>query len=153
MTMKRTEPDFFDRLFDAKLLKPLSPVLKKHREALLYLFFGALTTLISILSFYLFYRLCRVNELLANVLSWILAVLFAYVTNSLWVFCDGELMSAKKLASFYAGRLFTLGVEELILYVFITRMALNAMAVKIVAQIVIIVLNYVVSKVFVFKKT
>lgn len=54
--------------------------------------------------------------------------------------------------SFFAGRLATLGVEEVILLIFITWLSFNSMAVKVVAQIVVILLNYVISKLFVFKK-
>ena len=93
--------------------------------------------------------------LIANVLSWILSVLFAYATNAKWVF-EARPQSAGEtfglLLRFYAGRLATLGVEELLLWVFIKRLGLPAMPVKIVSQIVVIVLNYVISKLLVFTK-
>lgn len=147
------EKDVFDRIMEAKLLRPLQPFWQKHREALLYLFFGGLTTLLSILLFWLFTAL-GLDVLIANVLSWILSVLFAYVTNARWVFearpqSAGE--TARLLLRFYAGRLFTLGVEELLLWGFIKRLGLPAMPVKIVSQVVVIVLNYVVSKLLVFR--
>ena len=147
--------DLFDRLMDWRPLRPLQPFWQKHREALLYLFFGGLTTLVSILSFWLFTAGLGLNELVANVLSWILAVLFAYLTNARWVF-DARPQSAGErlgqLLRFYAGRLVTLGVEELLLWIFITRLGLPAMPVKIAAQVVVIVLNFVISKLLVFKK-
>ena len=147
--------DLFDRLMDWRPLRPLQPFWQKHREALLYLFFGGLTTLVSILSFWLFTAGLGLNELVANVLSWILAVLFAYLTNARWVF-DARPQSAGErlgqLLRFYAGRLATLGVEELLLWIFITRLGLPAMLVKIAAQVVVIVLNFVISKLLVFKK-
>jgi len=149
------EKDLFDRLMETRLMRPLLPFWRRRREVLLYLFFGALTTLLSILSFWLFYSLLGLNELIANVLSWILAVLFAYVTNARWVFsARAETGGAKlrQLLSFYAGRLATLGAEELLLWIFITRLHFPAMPVKIAAQILVIVLNYVISKLFVFGK-
>ncbi len=149
------EKDLFDRLMDWPPLRPLQPFWQKHREALLYLLFGALTTLVSILSFWLFTALFGLNELVANVLSWILAVLFAYLTNARWVFeaqpqSFGERL--RLLLRFYAGRLATLGVEEALLWIFITRLHLPAMPVKIASQVVVIVLNYVISKLLVFRK-
>lgn len=148
------EPDIFDRLMAAPLLRPLQPFWQKHREALLYLFFGGLTTLLSILLFWLFTAL-GLDVLIANVLSWILAVLFAYLTNAKWVFearPQGFGERLRLLLRFYAGRLATLGAEELLLWLFIKRLGLPPMPVKIAAQLVVIVLNYVVSKLLVFKK-
>ena len=149
------EKDIFDRLMDSRLLRPLQPFWQKHREVLLYLLFGGLTTLISILTFWIFYRFAGLNELSANVLSWILAVLFAYVTNARWVFRDRPETGRDRLRQilgFYAGRLATLGAEELLLWAFITRLRLPAMPVKIAAQLVVIVLNYIISKLLVFRK-
>ena len=95
------------------------------------------------------------NALIANVICWVVCVLFQYFTNRTWVF-DGQVDSAagflKQMASFFGGRLFTLVVEEAILAVFITWLGFNSMAVKLVAQVVVIVLNYVISKLIVFKK-
>ena len=149
------EKDIFDRIMSWKLLKPLWPFWEKHREVLLYLFFGGLTTLISIAVFWLFNRPLDLNEHIANVISWILSVLFAYVTNAIWVFTakpqtPGEWL--RQMLSFYAGRLATLGVEELIIYVFVTRLAFDSMLIKIIATVVVIILNYFISKLLVFRK-
>ena len=145
--------DIFDRLMHLPVLRIFEPFYKKHKEVLLYLLFGGLTTVVSIVTFALFIAL-GINELIANVLSWILAVLFAYVTNRTWVFSsDAETKGAviREMISFFGGRLATLLVEEAILAVFITWLGFPAMWVKVVAQVVVIVLNYVVSKFFVFK--
>ena len=91
--------------------------------------------------------------MIANVICWVVCVLFQYFTNRTWVF-DGQVDSAagflKQMASFFGGRLFTLIVEEAILAVFITWLGFNSMAVKLVAQVVVIVLNYVISKLMFF---
>ena len=79
--------------------------------------------------------------------------MFAFLTNRTWVFqSDSRQSFFKQMQSFYLGRVATLGVEELILLVFVKILSVNAMLVKIVAQIVVIVLNYFVSKWFVFRK-
>lgn len=145
--------DIFDRLMGLKLLRPLWPFYVKYKEPLLYLFFGGLTTLISIFVFWLFNGPFGLNELVANLISWVLAVLFAFLTNKTWVFQSGRQEDGffHLMLSFYAGRLLTLGIEELLLLVFITWLGFNSMAVKIVAQVVVIVLNYVISKLLVFR--
>ncbi len=147
--------DFFDRLMRLPVLRVFEPFYRKHKEVLLYLLFGGLTTLVSILSFALFAEGLGMNVLWANILSWILAVSFAYVTNRTWVFADRADTKAgvlREIVSFFGGRLATLGVEEAIIYVFITRLGLPAMPVKIAAQVIVIVLNYVISKLIVFRK-
>ena len=145
--------DIFDRLMGLRPFRPLWPFYVKYKEPLLYLFFGGLTTLISIFVFWLFNSPLGLNELVANLISWLLAVLFAFLTNKTWVFQSGgqEKGFLSLMLSFYAGRLVTLGVEELLLLVFITWLGFNSMAVKIVAQIVVIILNYVISKLLVFR--
>ena len=143
--------DIFDRIMDAKLFRPVRPFYQRNKEILLYLLFGALTTLVSILSFWLFHTPLGLHELVANAVSWVLAVLFAFYTNRKWVFKGGREKSLlRQMGEFFAGRLLTLGAEELILWVFITRMGWRDMPVKLGASVLVIVLNYVVSKLFVF---
>ena len=145
--------DIFDRLFSLKPFCIVQPFYQKYKEQLLYLFFGGLTTVISIAVFSFFTLVVPCDELIANLISWIVAVMFAFLTNRTWVFqSDSRQSFFKQMQSFYLGRVATLGVEELILLVFVKFLSVNAMLVKIVAQIVVIVLNYFVSKWFVFRK-
>ena len=149
------KPDLFDRLMALPGLRLTQPFYRKHKEVLLYLFFGGLTTLVSIAVFALCYNALGINELISNVISWVLAVLFAFFTNRVWVFSartEGRLDFLRQMASFFGGRLATLGVEELILLIFVTWLRLPALPVKIAAQVVVIVLNYIISKCFVFRK-
>ena len=119
---------------------------------LLYLFFGGLTFVISVITYAFFNVSLGMNELVANIFSWILAVLFAFFTNRIWVF-DGKTNGAKEFfVHFFGGRVATLVVEEVILFVFITKLGFGSMVVKIAAQIIVIVLNYVISKLWVFRK-
>ena len=144
--------DVFDRIMALPVFSVFAPFYKKHKSLLLYLFFGALTTLVSILSFALL--LPYMDALAANVLSWVAAVTFAYVTNRIWVFASKEKGAGilKEGLAFYGGRLFTLGLEEAILYVLITLMHIAPMTVKILTQFVVLALNYLISKLLVFKK-
>ncbi len=146
--------DIFDRLMALPVLCIFEPFYKKHKEVLLYLFFGGVTFVISVVSYAFFNRTAGMNELIANLFSWVLAVLAAYLTNRTWVFAKTSSTVAgvvKEILLFMSGRLATLAVEEGILLVFITWLGFDSMTVKVIAQIVVILLNYVISKLFVFK--
>lgn len=139
----------------AKRERKLETLYRKNKEILLYLFLGGITTIISIIS----YAVCNItfgiNELIANIISWMLAVLFAFFTNRKWVF-EATVHTVKELVRqmlyFFGGRLATLLVEEVILFIFITWLGLDSMLIKVIAQVVVIMLNYIISKFWVFKK-
>lgn len=143
------------------LPKPLQELYYKYEDKWLYLFFGVLTTVVSFVAAGLskmgleaagFGRGAVAD--ISTVISWICAVTFAYVTNRLWVF-DSHVSTAKELtkeaASFYSGRLFTLAVEWVIMKLGYSKLHFNYWVVKIIANIVVLILNYVISKIFVFK--
>ena len=142
----------FDRIMALPLLSKFAPFYKKHKSVLLYLLFGGLTTVVSIGTYALF--LPVVSPLIANIFSWVAAVTFAYVTNRTWVFSSKEkgLAIIQEAFAFYGGRVFTLGLEEVVLYVFITLLFFPPLTVKVFAQVIVLILNYVISKLFVFKK-
>lgn len=144
--------DIFDRIMALPLLSKFAPFYKKHKSVLLYLLFGGLTTVVSIGTYALF--LPVVSPLIANIISWVAAVTFAYVTNRTWVFASKEkgLAIIQEAFAFYGGRVFTLGLEEAVLYVFITLLFFPPLTVKVFAQVIVLILNYVISKLFVFKK-
>lgn len=149
------EKDIFDKIMSLPGLRILEPFYTRNKEVLLYLFFGGLTFLISVATYAYFSVVLDINELAANVLSWILSVVFAFATNKVWVFqskTDTVLTLIREVCSFFAGRIVTLLVEEAILFVFIIMLQWNSLEVKIAAQIVIIVLNYIISKLLVFRK-
>ncbi len=149
-----SEKDLFDKIMQLPVLRLFEVPYRAHKEVLLYLLFGGLSFVLNIVLFVLLNGIMHINELIANVFCWIACVLFQYVTNRTWVFDGktkgfGELI--KQMSSFFGGRLFTLAVEEAILAVFITWLRFNSIVVKIIAQIVVIVLNYVISKWIVFR--
>ena len=147
--------DIFDKIMQLPLLRVFNPFYKKYKEVLLYLFFGFSTFVITVITFGLFDIYMGINELVANVLSWIIAVTFAFLTNRVWVFnspTKGVKEYTRQMASFYAGRLLTLAIEEGTILIFVTWLAFDSMPVKIIAQIVVIVLNYIISKLVIFKK-
>lgn len=144
--------DLFDRLFALPLLKWAEPLFSRHREGLLYLFFGVLTTAVSWGVFYLFSYPLSMNELLANLISWVAAVLFAFFTNRKWVFRTHGGGVIREMALFFGARLSTLVFEEILIFVFVTTLSQDAMAVKILGNIAVLILNYILSKLIVFRK-
>ena len=130
-------------------------MIKKNREILLYLFFGGLAFVVSITTYAFFNVFCGLNELAANVISWVITVAFAFFTNRIWVF-DSPVDTVKEfiiqLINFFGGRIVTLVIEEMILLIFITWLGFDSILIKIIAQVVVIVLNYVIGKLWVFRK-
>ncbi len=125
----------------------------KYKEVINYLFFGVLSFIVSMVSYYLC-RLCF-DYLVSNLISWIIAVVFAYVTNKLFVFeskVETKAKLVKEFTLFVGGRIFTLVLETLILCVMVDMMKINDMMVKVIAQAIVILTNYIVSKLIIFKK-
>lgn len=134
---------------------------KKYEEIVNYLIFGVLTTVVSLAIKYLllFTILDAKNSIqlqIAVIVSWITACTFAYVTNKIWVFKSKSKNILKEAISFFAARLATLGLEMLIMFVFVTALGLNSnlwvIVWTLVSQVLIIIGNYVLSKLLVFKK-
>ena len=132
----------------------------KHKEIINYLFFGVLATVVSLGVKYLllFTILDAENALelqLSVIISWVAACTFAYITNRLWVFESKSKEILKEITKFFTSRLVTLGLEMLIMFVFVTALGLNSniwvIVWTLVAQIVVIVGNYILSKLLVFK--
>ena len=127
---------------------------KQYREGMLYLFFGGLAFLLNVFLFTVFINI-KIDELIANIIAWIITVLFAYITNTIWVFSAKTKLMKQLLIQifqFFSGRVVTLIIEEVMLLVFITILGINAMLIKFIAQIVVIVGNYIISKIWVYRK-
>ena len=126
----------------------------KYKEGLLYLFFGGCTTLINILSFALF-RFFRVGTYISNGIAWVIAVLFAFITNKLFVF-ESKGKTKKETCRegifFFGFRLLSLVIDMGIMYVLIDVLNCHDILSKIISNIIVIILNYVFSKLFIFKK-
>lgn len=127
----------------------------KYKDIFWYGFFGGLTTIVNIIIFYLFSDVLSLHYMIANTIAWIVAVLFAYVTNRTWVFkskVKGVKAVFKELLIFMWFRLLSLGMEMVILFVMIDLLGIKEMITKLVTQIVVIVANYIFSKWIIFKK-
>ena len=132
-------------------------------EILSYLFFGGATTLVSILSRLVIYRISH-QEILATILANIIGILFAFITNDTIVFKQKRKNWPIRLVKFFLARLSTLGLDVLLTYIFVTSYPdiigqfvndqldqVNAIE-TLIAQVLIIILNYIFSKIYVFYK-
>lgn len=160
-------PDIFDKIMHIKPFSIFESVYIKNKSVLLYLFFGGLTTLVSIFTFWLseflitadlnistFGSMFSLKVLLTNAISWVCAVLFAFFTNRTWVFKSPtntlkEFLS--QMAAFFGGRFATFLLETVILLLFVSVLNFNELAIKIIAQFVVLVSNYIISKLVIFK--
>lgn len=143
-------------------MEKLKALCLQYREQLLYLFFGGVTTLVNIVA----YALCaRVGmpTWLSNAIAWVLAVLVAYATNRAWVFRSRSrgMAMAKEFASFIGCRVATGVLDEAIMVLGVDKLGPLAMpgnlrlwglGVKVFSNVLVVVLNYVFSKLFIFRK-
>ena len=158
ITKKDAKVAYKDDIFDRMMILPIFwifyPFYRRHKEVLMYLFFGGIAFLLNIGLFAFLDLSVGINELVNNVICWVICVMFQFFTNRTWVF-DGYVESVegfiKQMTVFLVGRFFTLALEELILAAFITWLQYNSVAVKLVAQIIVIALNYIISKLIVFR--
>lgn len=130
---------------------------KEHKEGINYLIFGALTTVLSLAVYYILTMTFLSPEnafqlQIANILSWIVGFLFAYVTNRKFVFESDNNNVFKEFISFFLSRISTLLLDMLIMFIFVTILKCNNQIMKLVSQILVILSNYILSKCFVFKR-
>ena len=127
----------------------------KYREIISYVFWGVMTTVVNWVVYFPLNKLLDINYLLANTIAWITAVLFAFVTNRIFVFrsqTHGFIAITRELVSFFVARLTSFGIEQLLMYLGVDVLKANSDIIKIIVAVVVVILNYVFSKLFVFAK-
>lgn len=147
--------EFFLKIAEKIGLKKLADLYREHREGMRYLVFGALSTVINIVVFAICAKLVNLSTAISNTIAWIVAVLFAYVTNKIYVFNSktSELRNlVREIISFFSARIVTLVLETIFLWIVIDKLGFNDILMKIISNIIVIILNYVFSKIFIFKK-
>ncbi len=144
------------------MLKNILALYRKYKEIINYLIFGGLTTVVNlatkyILLFTIFDASNSIELEVSIIISWIVAVLFAYFTNRKFVFESTSKNKFKEFTSFIIARLSTLLLEMIIMWFFVTLLKLNSdlyvVIFTIIAQIAVVIGNYIFSKLFVFKKS
>lgn len=121
------------------------------KELFAYLVFGVLTTLVNFVVYIFFTKICGVNYVISNILAWFLSVLFAYITNRIWVFESKNSNVLKECMLFYSGRLFSGILDTGLMVLFIEIFTMGDLISKVIIQIIVIIINYVFSKWIVFK--
>jgi putative flippase GtrA len=125
---------------------------KITREIVLYIIFGCITTIVNILSYNLFYYSLRFSNILSTILSWVISVIVAYFTNKNMVFGVKEKGDLSKIVNFFALRGATGVLDLIIMYVGVDLLLFSGFCVKIFSNVVVIVLNYIFSKFYIFKR-
>ena len=138
-----------------KIIELTKKLFNKYKEIIMYGIMGVLTTIVNIIVFAICEKIIGINALVSNVIAWIGSVIFAYITNKLFVFESKSFKKEiliKEIISFTSARIFSLLLEEVIIYVMIDIMNINSLIVKVFSNIVVIVVNYIFSKLVIFKK-
>lgn len=129
-------------------------LLNKYKDLLPYIFFGVCTTIVNIVVYWLMAYPLRQETMFSTIIAWVASVFFAYATNRKWVFHSsavGVKAVLKEICSFFSCRLAT-GVADLAcMWIFVDILAFNDVIIKILANILVIILNYIASKFLIFK--
>ena len=129
-------------------------LLQKYNDLISYVFFGVLTTLVNIVVYYILFSVLAVGNVPSTVVAWIVAVVFAFITNKIWVF---ESKSWKKeyvlleASKFFSCRIGTGLFELFFMYFFVDVFLYNGLIMKILVNVIVVVSNYIFSKLFIFK--
>ena len=137
------------------MMSNIKELIIKYKFIILYGIFGVLTTVINIGVYGVLYSGLGVSNVISNVIAWIISVLFAFITNKLWVFESKSFnfkLFVKELGSFTVCRVATGVLDLVIMFVGVDLLKGPAIILKIASNIIVIILNYVMSKIFVFKK-
>lgn len=135
--------------------KKFVDLLKKYEEILLYLVFGFLTTVINYLVYLPLHNATTMLAAFANVIAWCAAVVFAYLTNKPFVFKSRDWTMNTVLpeaGKFIAARIASLVIETVIIFITVDVMSWNGNYMKIITSVLVVIINYVASKLVVFNK-
>ena len=137
------------------MIEKLRSLIEKYWDVLSYLFFGVLTTVVNYLIYLPVYNFCGLSAALSNMIAWVGAVIFAFLTNKPLVFRSHD-WSAKtvvpELTKFVSCRIASGVLETVILFLAVDCMNWNGNIWKLVTQVLVIIINYVGSKLLVFRK-
>ncbi len=125
--------------------------MRLDKELFWYVVFGTLTTIVNIVVYFAL-EFIGVNYIISNIIAWFLSVLFAYVTNRIWVFESKSPDIMKEMVLFFSGRIFSGVLDTALLYLFVDILTLGNTFSKIAVEIIITILNYLLSKLIVFKE-
>lgn len=136
-------------------MKWLVNIVKRYQSFIAYAIFGMFTTIVNIVCYNFFYYGEILNNVLSNAIAWVFAVAFAYITNKLWVFESKSWkleVIGREISAFISCRLLTGLLDLIIMYITVDIMRWSAFLMKIISNVLVIILNYVFSKLIIFKK-
>ena len=136
-------------------MKQIVKLMKKHKSFIAYAVFGVFTTIVNIVVYNVCYYNLECSNTLSNIIAWIFAVTFAYLTNKVWVFDSKSWkweVLRREVTTFISCRLATGVMDLIIMFVCVDFMGWHAMIMKLLSNILVIILNYVFSKLVIFKK-
>ena len=137
------------------MLKNILELLRKYQDVLSYLFFGVLTTVVNFLVYYPLTNLLGMNATLANVIAWAVSVAFAFVTNKPFVFKSHDWSASvvvQELTLFVGTRIGSGALETAMIFLLVDCLSLDGNIVKIAVSVLVVVINYIGSKLLVFRK-
>ena len=127
----------------------------RYKEIIKYLVFGGLSTIVNFGSYFIFAKLIGIDEIISSGLSWFSAVLFAYITNKLFVFeskTDTRKEFFKEMISFFIARIISGGLCDIGAFALMVKvLKINDVISKLVTQVMVVIVNYVFSKLIIFK--
>lgn len=133
----------------------IKELFEKYKSFIMYAVFGVLTTVVNMASYYLCFNIAHIPNVPSTVIAWVLAVLFAFITNKLWVF-DSPSFDAKTLGheipTFFGARIATGVLDVLIMYLAVDLAHMNPTFWKLISNILVIIINYIASKLVIFRK-
>jgi putative flippase GtrA len=127
----------------------------KYKEVIAYLFFGGLTTVVNIVAYFVCTSIFALNYLVANAIAWVASVAFAYVTNRTWVFeskVKGFSAILREVTAFVGCRVLSGVMDMAIMFVSVDLIGIPDGIAKFITQVVVVVLNYLFSKLIIFRK-
>ena len=136
-------------------MKNIIKLLLKYKSIISYAFFGVCTTAVNVTSYYFCFNVAGISNVVSTVIAWVLAVLFAYITNKLWVFESKSFerkVLVKEIPAFFGCRLATGVLDVVVMYMAVDVMYSNGTVWKIISNILVIIINYVASKLVIFKR-
>lgn len=159
--MENNEKSFFRNAIDVladknvPITRKIPAMLGRHYDFFLYIFVGGLTTVLNLVIYYVLANAFDVDPYTSTAIAWFFAMLFAFFINKLWVFNDKSWKLGHAMYQFWtfaAARILSFGMEELLMFVGIELCHINANIVKIPIQVLVVLVNYVASKLVIFKK-
>lgn len=133
----------------------LLSLIKEHRDFILYGLFGVLSTVVNIISYWFLSHVLGWKTIISTLFAWFITVLFVYLTNRKWVFHSTASTASeyiKEIISFFSCRIATGVLDWVCMFVFVTLLTFNDMLIKVLANILVIILNYVASKLIIFRQ-